>query len=217
MFKFKDIVESILKESLSKFVYHFTNLERFYSMVDTDTIKLTKASNDRDVFLNDSFGNGKLYFLSTTRVRDGRFGYSNGLNTRIELNTEVFNNKFKSSPVSFFKGETGTESSKNYYSKKRKYTPIAGYQWQKRTENEDRIFSNMPELHNINKYINRVDVLIELNDWSIPNFKEIYPDKYKKLRDLYNSSIGLKLFVYNDMNEFNKQGKNITEEILKEL
>ena len=83
-------------------VYHFTTFKSFYDMVDKDVIQFSLAGGLSDKYLNGTYGNGAKYFLSTTRVRDGRFGYSQGLNVRLEINSDAFNSNFSAGPVDFF-------------------------------------------------------------------------------------------------------------------
>lgn len=202
-FKFSSIVNNVLKESLSRLAYHFTSLKKFYQMVDSDSIIFSTA-HGTDELINADYGRGAPYYLSTTRVRDGRFGYSSGLNTRIELNSDFFNSRFHSGPVNFFVPD---ERERNYHSKQN-----VG-----KAENEDRIFSNVKVLEGLSKCINRVDIYLNIPNEELPLFKQRYYDIYLMLRDIYNTGIGLKTFIYNDEKEFNRQGKNITEIILKML
>lgn len=208
-FNFSNAVTKILKESLSQMAYHFTTLKKFYQMVDSDKIVFSEP-HGVDVDINDKYGDKAHYYFSTTRIRDGRVGFSKGKNVRIELNTDFFNNTFRANSVNFY----GTQN---------KYKAIFGlddgsmsgnnYE----TENEDRIYSNVSGITGISRCVNRVDIFLPISNEELPLIKQKYYDIYLILRDIYNSGMGLKTFVYNDEMQFNLQGKNITEEILKFL
>ena len=210
---FDGIAKKVLNESLSQRAYHFTDLSNLHHMIDTDTIRFSKPSR-RDMMLNIKYGRSLPYYLSTTRVRDCRFGFSPAFDVRIELNADKFNSNYISKPVSFFKG-SNSESYKNYYTRSNGYAKEYERQFQPYVENEDRIFSNTSEVHNIAKYITRIDILLPIND--IQTYFNEHKDIYNMLRDIYNHPMGLKTFVYNNKNQFNRQGKNITEPILQAL
>lgn len=209
MINFENIVKKVLNESLSQMAYHFTTLKKYYQIVDSNKITFSKAYGT-DVDVNNKYGKKSPYYFSTTRIRDGRVGFSKGKNVRIELNTDFFNNRFRANAV-------------NFYGSRNKYKTILGLDDgsmsgnKYETESEDRIYSDVPEITGVSKCINRVDVLIPLQ---IDELKEMVTrnrDYYTMLRDIFNSDMGLKTFIYNDEMQFNLQGKNITEEVLKWL
>lgn len=207
---FSKSVSKILKESLSQFAYHFTTLDRYHQMVDKDELIFSKPYGT-DVLINIKYGNKAPYYFSTTRVRDGRVGFSDGKDVRIELNTDFFNNKFKARAVNFF----GARNIKfqTVFGKNDDFMNGNKYE----TENEDRIFSSVSSITGISMAINRVDIFLPIENDELPFLKRRYYDIYTILRDIFNTGMGLKTFIYNDAKEFNKQGKNITEDILKIL
>lgn len=201
-FNFSNISKKVIKESLSNMVYHFTTFKSFYDMVDKDVIQFSLAGGLSDKYLNGTYGNGAKYFLSTTRVRDGRFGYSQGLNVRLEINSDAFNSNFSAGPVDFF------YKSKFIKNPEKLKMKIPSKFDATKDEAEDRIFSNKPEVHNLAKYVRRVDILFD---------NGISPKEFEMLRDIYNSPIGLQTFVYDNRMEFNRQGKNITLQLVDKL
>ena len=201
---FSSISKKVLKESLSQLVWHFTTLKKYYQMVDSDSIILsTPYSNDIEI--NAKYGNGAPYYLSTTRVRDGRIGFSKGKNVRIELNSDFFNGNFKSKAVNFLY---------NNHKKIDIINSVMGFSKAqnniKDTENEDRIFSNKQVITGLTRFITRVDIFLPID---LYDFKSTHYDWYLMLRDIYNTEMGLKTFVYNNEQEFNRQGKNITNKL----
>ncbi len=208
-FSFSSISKNILKESLSQLVWHFTTLKKYYQMVDSDSIIFSEPFG-YDKNINSKYGGNAQYYLSTTRVRDGRIGFSKGKNTRIELNSDYFNDRYKAGPVNYFHKRNDVKNIVNdYFNIKNSATPG--------TENEDRIFSNEKVITGLTKFINRVDIFLNIENEELPIFKQRYYDIFLMLRDIYNTEMGLKTFIYNEEMEFNRQGKNITDEILKIL
>jgi hypothetical protein len=200
----KDIISKTLNESLSQRAYHFTTLKKYHQIVDSDSIIFSTPFGE-DLGINIDYGRGARYYLSTTRIRDGRVGYSEGLNTRIELNSDFFNNNYHSGPVNFFAKSISRDNGGNGFDANN----------QRQTENEDRIYSNKRILTGITRFITRVDIYIPIKDLS--ELKNHYYDIYTMLRDIYNSDMGLKTFVYNNAYQFNIQGNNITNELLEIL
>ena len=208
-FNFSNAVSKVLKESLSQVVYHFTSLRKFYQILDSNKIIFSDAYGV-DVDINNKYGKKAPYYLSTTRVRDGRFGFSKGKNVRLELNTDFFNSRFRANAV-------------NFYGSRDKYLQICGladgsmrgnrYE----TENEDRIYSDVKEISGVSKMVNRVDILIPLQIYDFEDMVIRNRDYYTMFRDIFNSDMASKTFVYNDETQFNLQGKDITEEVLKWL
>jgi len=207
-FNFSNAVSKILKESLSQVAYHFTTLKNYYLMVDSDKIFFSEPyGTDRLINLN--YGKGAPYYLSTTRVRDGREGFSAGRNVRMELNTDFFNSRFRANPINFFSKQRNDDRLRdgtNYYEPNKR-----------KTENEDRIYSNVKYITGITRCINRVDILIPIPTDELKDMVTRNHDYFSMLLDIYESNMAVKTYVYNDEMQFNLQGKDITEEILNIL
>lgn len=209
--------ENVVNESLSQMAYHFTTLKGYYEMLYKDGIKLSPIEHyHRNSFLDDN-GRAK-YFLSTTRVRDSRFGYSTmgDRNVRLELNSNAINANYKAKPVSFFHSFSDADKSiKNYYSHNSKIFNDAK-KTQVEVENEDRIFFDIPILYNIPKYVQRADILINVHDSEIKNLLYDDSETYVILKQILTlSNMWTRTFVYNDRHQFNVQGQNITEKLFE--
>ena len=205
-FRFSNIVKMVLGESLTRKAYHFTTFNNYHQMLNTDTILFSKAFGT-DRLINFKHGKGMYYYLSTTRVRDGRVGFSKSRDVRMELNTDYFNDRFRANAVNFF-------SVPGEYDRLRDGNDCIGPN-EKKTENEDRIYSPVSAITGITQFVERVDIYLPLDD--LNTLKTRHYDWYTKLNDIYSTDMATKTFVYNDEWEFNIQGKNITEDILKIL
>lgn len=96
---------SDLLESLSKVVYHYTNLSAALKILTSGEFQLTVATGSIEQQYSPP---GKPYFLSTTRTKVG--GYHQGGKRRgviFVLNGDWFNQRYKSGPIDYW-GNRGT-------------------------------------------------------------------------------------------------------------
>lgn len=211
------LAENTVNESLSQRAYHFTDLKSYYMMLYNDAIMLSPIERNVENSVFDNHGSAK-YYLSTTRVRDSRFGYSSlGLrNVRLELDSDALNANYKAKPVSFFQTFSDDDSSvKNYYAHKGK-TFNDTVKTQTEVENEDRIFFNKPRLQNIPKYVTRADILIDTPDDKIAMMPYKERDVWTLLKEILTlSNMWTRTFVYNDRQKFDVQGENITQRLFE--
>lgn len=182
----ENIRKYLIKESISRVVYHFT-----------DIFSLIEILKDDRFCLSTTFGGDmekkspKRFFLSVTRQRSAESGYAYlmDLNVRITLDGDKLNQRYKGKPVDFFSDlGIGKES---YY----KSSPIPSVQTS--TESEDRIYSDTPTIENIWKYIKRIDILYNNSD------TEVKPAIISNILRKYD--IGNKIFVYDNRKDFNFQ------------
>ena len=204
----EEAVKHVINESLSQRAYHFTSLFALLNIADSNTFKCSPSYNDGTKQMYDVIE--YPYFFSTTRVKDGRFGYSNSFGVRIELNADMFNSRYKAKPYNFFgkkEGESEKQGNIKMYNDDEVDDDVRKYQLS--IENEDRVFVRTPYIQNASKYIKRVDVLISRSN---VNDLEIYDlDNYSNI--LY-SPIGGKIVFYDNEDEYNRQGKNdVTDEV----
>lgn len=133
------------------------------------------------------YGKNKLFYLSMTRVRDGRVGYSRSYPVRIVLDGKKLNQNFKIIPVQYWAGDV-FDNKINYY-KYLKNNPEDSYEVSRfekenpnasqeelqdfisknfnptvqrhiSNESEDRLLSKEPFL-DLNKYMVSIDVLFD--------------------------------------------------------
>ena len=179
----ENINRLILNEAISSVVYHFTGLRKLYNILVSDTFYMQSAFSAQ----SDDMSN-KKFFMSTTRQKSGELGYSRGKRVRITLNGDLLNQRYEGKPVDYW-GETMGKYA--YFKKKKEGRDIDYYQ--PSTENEDRVFSNEPEIYDFHKYVKRIDILVE-NDDDLSVVKKCLHTKFINL-----------IHVYKDNKSFNMQ------------
>lgn len=180
---------NIILERLSSKLYHFTDIENLIDIIDDNwNFRLSKSSNDYD----DNIFSNKEYFISFTRQKDYRIGFPaavfDSIMVRIEFNGDLLNNNFEGRAIDYYNG-----SKHRYFNKKK----IDKVQWE--NESEDRLFSNKPIIEKINKYINRIDILI----FDKEELEYYLDDLITILRNCN------KVFIYKNGNDFIRQNNNI--------
>ena len=190
----EEIHKYIINESLSRNLYHFTNIFNLMNIIHNNSFKLSFAQKDN----GERGQNSKYqYYMCFTRQRDGRVGFADGHNVRIEIDGNLLNQLYKGKPVNFF----GSNGGKNrYMSNLEKYDDYYIYhndmdddiKFQHYTESEDRLFSNNPMIPNAKKYIKRIDILIE---------NETFNPIYDWL--LVKSDFRNIIHIYDNKNDFN--------------
>ena len=99
-----------LTEGLSPSIYHFTSLSKGLSIVRDGVIYLSSAYAKE----SDNNDRKRKFYLSTTRVRDGRFGYSKSYPVRICLDGDKLNQVFKGIHIHYWGGDTFQNKFKYY-------------------------------------------------------------------------------------------------------
>lgn len=176
-----------INEALSSKVYHFTYIENLYKMLKDGVIRLSSSLTNGGA---DDFGQ-RLFFLSLTRNKDVRQGFSHKCNVRIELDGDKLNNNFKGKAISYW----GKSMGKNYYMTQEKEIPAI----QTRTENEDRLFTNKPVLTDFQRYVVRIDILA---GGSFDN------EIIGSIAALANLQYHIKVYIYETEKDFNLQTDN---------
>ena len=186
----EEINKFILNENLSGVVYHFTNMNNLISIINYDSMYLTYVDDNK----NDDFDKNYSYFLSLTRQRDGRLGYSAEQMVRITFDGDLLNQKYHGKPVSFWNGNYDDGKFKYMNKLKRgRYENLPDeLKYQEDTENEDRLFSNYPSIKNISKYIKRIDIMGGYIKEFYPIFKYLVNDSIYK--DIVHIYVGNKSF-----------------------
>lgn len=198
------IVKKVLNESLSTPAYHFTEFYRFYKMVDYDYIMLSPIERDKGGNKDDILSrNGRYdYYMSATRQRNSNVGYPGnigGFDVRLTLNSDAFNSNLHSMPINFFYNPKGKETDKQ------RYTNMPDrdmWKYHHDVESEDRVYSNQRYLHDLSKWILRVDILIP-PILTLRTRNEIY--------DILNSKIGDRVFLYRRVEDFDFQKNEIKD------
>ena len=204
----------LLNEMLSSKCYHFTTLDGLLRILKTNTFLLKT-----DVVSDTEHWEDKpryRFFMSTTRVRDGRFGYNHFINenemlVRITLNGDLLNANYRGKPVNW---QMHSDKIRGYIPNLRSAKSIKlssmynsdgrRAQIQPFVENEDRIYSNKPNIPNADRYIERIDVLTYLSN----DFVDIDTQAMDILQNIPSRFRNI-THIYTTMKDFNRQGNNM--------
>lgn len=131
-------------------LYHFTNAYNLVHILRDDT---WVASNDYDEEL----------YISTTRMRNGDFGYPTGLIddtnvVRVVFDGAKLNSKYKIKPVDKMKAKW--RAIKNNWAYPDKYDAHFD-KHQTDVEAEDRVFVNAEKISGVSKYIKAIHINLE--------------------------------------------------------
>ena len=173
-----------LVESLSSIVYHYTGLLNGFNILKNNKLLLQSVLGGN----SDNYGNGKMYYLSTTRQRSNTSGYRKNTTgvVRLELDGNKLNQRYKGKPIDYW--GKNFRNSDNF-------------------EMEDRLLSNEPEIYPASDYIKRVDIFINPNN-------EVQVKYAKNILSILSSFYENKTFVYDNANDFNRQSNNTINDAL---
>lgn len=186
-------LDRLITERISENIYHFTSISNALKISQDDAIYLQSSLEG---YANASKGS-KLFYLSTTRTKYQSFGYSKKFSdnaARIELDGDRLNNRFTSKPYHYW----GDDMGKPTYMKNDGKGLTRDKQEHVRDEAEDRLFSHEEVIEPAHKYIKRIDII--LTDTS-ENNRANYLDVRNLLLSKYNRIV----FVYDNLDDFNKQ------------
>lgn len=222
----KESQAHLLLESAQDFEYHFTSFQRAIAMAEASyTIHLSSTLAKQAEM---GYGKGKMFYLSMTRARDGRLGYSRSYPVRIVLDGQKLNQNYKIIPVQYWAGDVFDNKYKYYQYLKndpeksfevsnfKKENPNASQeelqdfisknfntsaQRHISNESEDRLLSREPFL-DLSKYMVSIDVLFDpASSEQVAAAATIYR-LYGNRTRLYDNE--------KDFNSFN--GKTVNEE-----
>lgn len=165
---FSEWKKEYLSESLSKIVYHGTNINNLLSILESDVFWMTPISNKSDNLQN------KFYYFSVSRVKYGGFMMSTNPNVNIVLDGQKLAYKYKGISVDYWGDKFSDKSVKNKL--------LNTYYRNKSDENEERIITDEDEIKNAHQYIKEIHVLTKYND---TNFYETDKNiQFKKLKEI---------------------------------
>lgn len=152
-----EILQTI-EESVSSEVFYFTALRGLEGMLATNKINLSpfRDNNTADGALR---GKQKMYFLSTSRVKFGGYSmskfYDKHISATLVLNGAALNEKHSSKSVDYWgKAMRNPEQPDDSANSRNRRKHIEMHN----NENEDRIFSDEPNLTPLKKYVNSINV-----------------------------------------------------------
>lgn len=146
--KIKELFESqIIMEGISPIVYHATQINSLISIISRNEIRMspafTKPSEDT--------GKNALYFLSTTRTRTGRYHINDSDYALIELDGRKLASRYSAEPMDYWGPDYRAFSD--------------GY------EQEDRIYSDEPQIKNFMSYIKNIDIAVVSKNYRTEAYK----------------------------------------------
>jgi hypothetical protein len=174
-----------LNESLSRIVYHFTNLMSLSNIWKYNNML---ASSGEYGFQYRKYEN----HICFTRQKHGSLGYSYQFNVRITLDGDKLNCNYAAQPVDYFRSD-----------RDKKNKPIDKYH--RHVESEDRLYLNAERIDNIRKYILRVDILFDCQ----------FESAIDIIREILEDDPNHKVYVYENRQDFDLQTKKtINDKIL---
>lgn len=100
-FSFSNIVRQVLNESFQDFEYHFTSLDNLVRICQTGRIPLSHTyAKGAEIGINKNH----TFYLSLTRVKDGRVGYSKPYTCRICFDGKALATRFKGGAINYWNG-----------------------------------------------------------------------------------------------------------------
>ena len=198
-----DYRRDVLTERISSIVYHFCGYSSCLGICERNEFVLshiTRGTADGKI-------NKDYHYLSLTRQKSNKVGFSQSRPVRITINGDKLNQRYKGGPVDYWGASMGKQQYMKDGSERGHYD-----MHQSRTENEDRVFSSDPVIPNASEYIMRIDILIttdrdgKYNKWHLQWIQDILKTGFEKL-----------VFVYGDENSFNAQNNNTINEQIRQI
>lgn len=193
--------KNLLFERMSSEVYHYTSLKNILKIAEEDTIYLQSSLSG----LANTSNKNELFYLSTTRVKNQSFGYSSKFtnhSARITFDGDKLNQVFKGGAYNYW----GDWGKMQYLKNDNEFTKSK--QAHTDDEAEDRLYSNEPSIPYAHRFIKRIDVIFHGKDNINGNEDSTYKLNLLNVHNLLMSSYNRFVFVYDNLNDFNKQSDN---------
>lgn len=192
-------LQDLLLEAVSPLLYHVTDLGRTVNILKEDKFRLTPAFGTGSDMEKQK---GKLYFLSTSRIKYG--GYTRSLAdegyVNMELDGRKLGHNYESVNVDYWGGDF-----RNVAWQKGDMQQFLRYD-----ENEERIITDDAEIKPATKYIKSLHVMVG------KDVKERKKKKYKKLGDLAKKN-STAIFFYTNPKHWKKQWKEKADNSVSEI
>lgn len=201
----ESIKKGLITERASAKIYHFTSITNALKIAEEDTIYLQSSlAGTSDA----SDSHNRLFYFSTTRTKYQSFGYSRKFSdnsARIELDGDKINQIMRVKPYNYW----GSSMGKRNYVQNDDKGFTTDKQEHVRDEAEDRLYYSKASIPNAHEYIKRIDVIL-----TNPN-EENYRS-YISTKNLLYSKFSNRVFVYDNLKDFNTQSDNTINETLYE-
>ena len=197
----------LIKETLSRVVYHFTGLQELYNILSTNKFQLNS-----DMYQSCETYSNKPYYICFTRQYNNNLGYSGKCSVRIHLDGDLLNQQFSgksvdywASPYTEYKKKAREAEAQGLYKLQKDYedyynspttkTNMHKFHLLNKVENEDRLFGDKPIIDNAIKYIKRIDILMSpfMSDEFLMSIK--YIAEQRGMVD--------KLYIFKNQKDFN--------------
>lgn len=185
----------LLAERVSSIVYHFCSFASCLGICKDNQFILSHISRGTA----DGNINKTRHYLSLTRQKSHKLGYSTNGDVRITLDGDKLNQRYSGGPVDYWGNSMGKQEYMRQGAERGHYDPT-----QNRTENEDRIFSNDPVIPNANFYIKRIDILLRPG-----RDGNLNPNEVAVTQEILKTGFQNVTFVYGDEASFDAQNQNI--------
>lgn len=201
----------LLKESLSSVIYHYTIIPNLSEMLTSNCFELTDAEEKGKDY--EYQHPTKQYFMSFTRQKHSRLGYAQDCNVRLTIDGNLLSSNYEGHPIDYFAYMNPNKGGKILHNKISPYMDNL----QKQVEAEDRLFSNKRYIKHIERYIERIDILVD-EYWPL---EEENVDGTTNLEYLWyilqNFDEEYPIFVYNNRKDFDLQNNNTINDWITEM
>lgn len=179
-------LRDILAEGLSNVLYHYTHANNVLKILKADAFRLHPyVGNDAEMEMGKA---DKLWYLSTTRSRQGGYSNATPFYAVMKLNGRKLGQRYKGNPMEYWdKGMRGIDKTRNT------------------TEMEDRIYSPNPTIPKASKYIEEIHLM-----FPEPKSDRMKDYKFKtEIRQLLLEAKKRKIdiYIYYDKNDWQNHNK----------
>jgi hypothetical protein len=199
----------LLKESLSSVIYHYTLIPNLSHILISECFELTDAMEKGDYEYQHPT---KRFFMCFTRQKNSRLGYAQERNVRLTIDGDLLNSNYEGHPIDYFAYMIPNKGGKILHNKISPHMDNL----QKNVEAEDRLFSNQRYIKHIERYIKRIDILVdeywrlEENEYGTTNLEYLW-------HILQNFDEEYPIFVYNNRKDFDLQNNNTINDWITEM
>lgn len=170
---------------MTDIVYHFTSASELYATLKTNKLHaIASFGTPSDHNIN----RGKYFYFATTRSKSA--GYTLG-NVKLVIDGRKLNYRYKGNALDYFgsRKKSARNPSSDFY----------------KTEFEDRLVLDKPEIPNANQYILAIHVYAEIKT----EFKDsiVYGNLIRELREstIMAEKYGIPIYFYRDQKDFLRQ------------
>lgn len=216
-----NVNRTLLTEMLSPVVWHFCWFDALSSILRTNSFRLSESHVDREALPGvTGYSEKRPYYMCVTRSKNSGEGYSKIVSddnregyARIQINGDALNSVVHAKASDYF----GNRSDGDIAGKRALYKGIENGHYAGKTvrdiqnkkygpvqdnEKEDTIWYNKPVIENVNRYIQRIDVLIPTEE-SMKENASLFGVLYRNA-----ARLNIPIFFYTNMKDMDLQTNN---------